>query len=126
MRQAAVRVKSQTSNTTVQTQCESNIEDASRYIEYLTKELEKLQLKQRNSFSTVPQSQRNSQVDYYQQSPTMSPQVISHNPYSYPISQKQQTAVHANSISYGQQYPQCLQLSTTTQRSPLTNLGGIS
>ncbi|CAJ0750353.1 24629_t:CDS:2, partial [Entrophospora sp. SA101] len=57
MRQAAVRVKSQTSNTTVQTQCESNIENASRYIEYLTKEMEKLQLKQRNSFSTTPQSQ---------------------------------------------------------------------
>nr|CAG8445509.1 15778_t:CDS:10 [Entrophospora candida] len=119
MRQAAVRVKSQTSNTTVQTQCESNIENASRYIEYLTKEMEKLQLKQRNSFSTTPQSQRNSQIDYYQQSPTMSPQVISHSPYSYPISQNQPTT---NSIPYGQQHPQCLLLSTTTPRSPLTNL----
>src|SRR6266498_3250707 len=49
MRLAAVRVKSSTQNSMVQAQAEQSIKDASRHIDYLAKELEKLQIKQRNS-----------------------------------------------------------------------------
>ncbi|CAI2168799.1 11740_t:CDS:10 [Funneliformis geosporum] len=48
MRLAAVRVKSSTSNSMVQAQAEQSIVDASRHIDYLTKELEKLHVKQRH------------------------------------------------------------------------------
>ncbi|CAJ0745908.1 21139_t:CDS:2, partial [Entrophospora sp. SA101] len=127
IRQAAIKVKSQTPNTVVQAQCERNIEDSSRNIDYLTNELEKLHFKQQSGIINSggsplpptpsqqqqfppPQSQNNiSQVGYggggyYQpqqqlQSPSpMSPQSATNSPYSYPPPPNQQQ------LQY--QYPQ--------------------
>ncbi|CAG8437090.1 2387_t:CDS:10 [Funneliformis caledonium] len=58
MRLAAVRVKSSTQNSMVQAQAEQNIVDASRHIVYLTKELEKLHVKQRHGSKYLNQQQQ--------------------------------------------------------------------
>ncbi|RIA87908.1 kinase-like domain-containing protein [Glomus cerebriforme] len=80
MRLAAVRVKSSTQNSMVQSQAEQNIVDASRHIDYLTKELEKLQIKQRNSLPyPVQQQQASGQYSGYHQ-----PQQVHPHSYTYP------------------------------------------
>ncbi|RHZ65053.1 hypothetical protein Glove_319g64 [Diversispora epigaea] len=56
MKLGVVRVKSSTENPLVITQCEQSIVDAAKRIDYLQRELEKLQIKQRNGQQSYPQS----------------------------------------------------------------------
>ncbi|CAG8557120.1 10330_t:CDS:10 [Ambispora leptoticha] len=66
MRQGAVRVKSSTSNPKVHAQCEQNIADSQRRIEYLQTELEKLQLRQKTRSLSSPVSPRPPSGDSYE------------------------------------------------------------
>ncbi|CAG8754709.1 55_t:CDS:2, partial [Cetraspora pellucida] len=82
MQQAAERVKSQTNNPQVQAQCEQNIVDAARNIDYLQKELERLQIRQRNSLQYPTQS---GHQQFQQISPGGNHSPVSpHHSYSYP------------------------------------------
>ncbi|RIB14584.1 kinase-like domain-containing protein [Gigaspora rosea] len=79
MRQAAERVKTSTNNPQVQAQCEQNIAEAGRNIEYLTKELERMQIKQRNSLHYPSQAGQQPTSPGGNYSP-----ISPHHSFSYP------------------------------------------
>src|SRR3954451_20952591 len=78
MRLAAVRVKSSTQNSMVQAQAEQSIVDASRHIDYLTKELEKLQIKQRNSLPYPVQQTSGQYGGYHHQTQQIQPHAFTY------------------------------------------------
>jgi len=118
MRLAAVRVKSSTQNSMVQSQAEQNIVDASRHIDYLTKELEKLQLKQRNSLP-YPVQQAQGQYGGYHQ-----PHIQPHS-NTYPGGQQN---VYTSRGILPQQIPHedPESIPVSGRRPMLSNLGGTS
>ncbi|CAG8562747.1 23489_t:CDS:10 [Dentiscutata erythropus] len=119
MRQAAERVKNQTTNPQVVAQCEQNIVDAARNIDYLQKELERLQIRQRNSLQYPSQP---GQQPYQQTSPggNFSP-ISPHHSYSYPQPNQQlnYSNVPARNPSLDQNYDSSI---PPVRRSGLSNL----
>ncbi|CAG8483366.1 5876_t:CDS:10, partial [Racocetra fulgida] len=113
MRQAAERVKSQTTNPQVQAQCEQNIVDAARNIDYLQKELERLQIRQRNSlqYPTQPGQHQAQQISPGGNYSPISP----HHSYSYPQPNQLPNYPNAPPQSYGSSIP-------ATRRGGLSNL----
>ncbi|CAB4431148.1 unnamed protein product [Rhizophagus irregularis] len=100
MRLAAVRVKSSTQNSMVQAQAEQSIVDASRHIDYLTKELEKLQIKQRNSLPYPVQQTPGQYGGYHHQTQQIQPHA-----FNYPHAPGGQQNFHGNSRSILTQQP---------------------
>ncbi|CAG8695674.1 27495_t:CDS:2, partial [Racocetra persica] len=103
MRQAAERVKSQTTNPQVQAQCEQNIVDAARNIDYLQKELERLQIRQRNSlqYPTQPGQHQAQQISPGGNYSPISP----HHSYSYPQPNQLPNYPNATPETYGSSIP---------------------
>jgi hypothetical protein len=121
MRLAAVRVKSSTQNSMVQAQAEQNIVDASRHIDYLTKELEKLQVRQRNSLQyPAPPGQGQYGGGYHQM------QQQPH--YTYPQAPGGQQGGYSTRSILPQQspYEDPESIPVAGRKSVLSNLGGIS
>lgn len=121
MRLAAVRVKSSTQNSMVQAQAEQSIVDASRHIDYLTKELEKLQVRQRNSLQ-YPAQQTSGHGGFHPTQPQQH--------YTYPqASGGQQGGYTSRSILPQQQQPPYEDpesIPAAGRKIALSNLGGIS
>jgi hypothetical protein len=120
MRLAAVRVKSSTQNSMVQSQAEQSIVDASRHIDYLTKELEKLQVRQRNSLQYPAQQQYGG---YYQA------QQIQPHSYTYPQAPGGQQGGYNTTRSILPQQPPYEDpesIPVAGRKNALSNLGGIS
>lgn len=124
MRLAAVRVKSSTQNSMVQAQAEQSIVDASRHIDYLTKELEKLQIKQRNSLPYPVQQTPGQYGGYHHQTQQIQPHA-----FNYPHAPGGQQNFHGNSRSILTQQPPYEDpesIPVSGRKPVLSNLGGTS
>ncbi|CAG8752945.1 926_t:CDS:2, partial [Gigaspora rosea] len=117
MRQAAERVKTSTNNPQVQAQCEQNIAEAGRNIEYLTKELERMQIKQRNSLHYPSQAGQQPTSPGGNYSP-----ISPHHSFSYPQPNQlpNYSNVPARNPSIDQNYGSSI---PPTRKTGLSNLG---
>ncbi|CAG8754640.1 4817_t:CDS:2, partial [Acaulospora morrowiae] len=123
MRQAAERVMSQTGNPLVKTQCEQNINDAKRHIDYLQKELEKLQIRQRNSLQYP--------ISSGQQTPQQTSPAEGYPPPQYqhslsypPPPGSQGDSPMSRAVPMNQEDDPSIQV--TRKGANMSNLGGIS